>query len=332
MKLVITSLLMSSLSKFFRTYSASRMVAGTKKFQLDRAFEENIARKDSYQHIVGCDEAGRGPLAGPVTAAAVYIEPGTYLENIRDSKAITSEADREEAYDLITSHPNVLWSVVSIDNAGIDQMNILQATLKAMQLAVSDVVEKMPNITNDEGILALVDGNKVPKDMHSRISATRAVIKGDSTCFSIAVASILAKVTRDRIMHDLHKKYPQYGFLQNKGYPTVEHRKALSIHGPSHVHRVSYKPVRDAMEKHGMESLPEPFTPVSSSLAVSVDQHEADDSIDTESNSNYQYVSLNRNINGRLKLPKKRLIDDLEDECEESVSKECGKTNGRRRY
>lgn len=320
--IIIKTFLLASAS---RTHSLSnlRMVA-SKNFKLDRAYEESMLMGHQL-HIVGCDEAGRGPLAGPVTAAAVYIRPGTHFENIMDSKAITSEDDREKAYDLITFHPDVIWSAVSLSNTVIDEMNILEASLKAMQVAVSEVVEKMLKVTNNEGIVALVDGNKIPKNMHPAISSTKAIVKGDSLCFSIAAASILAKVTRDRIMYDLHEAYPHYGFLKNKGYPTVEHRNALSTHGPSHVHRVSYKPVRDAMAKHDIDTLPAPFKSRKNSKAATSVSHQASDSIDAECTSAGN--SRGRSCDIVLRSSRKRLLDDLEHEGEDTISMNYSKVN-----
>ena len=284
--------------------SSSSSSSSGKKVSLDRSYEENLAKTGSHQHIIGCDEAGRGPLAGPVTAAAVYVEPGTCLEGVMDSKALTAEVDREKAYNQITKHPNVLWSVISLENSIIDEINILQATLKAMQMASTEVVEKLSKRANGEKILTLIDGNKVPKEMHSAISTTMSVVKGDSLCFSIAAASILAKVTRDRIMNDLDKKYPLYGFLQNKGYPTPVHRNALLTYGPSHVHRVSYKPVREAMEKHDMDTLPPPSTPQVKAKDRTID-------------SDVVVSSSDSNSNGRTLRPRKRLESDFDSQYED---------------
>ena len=302
-KLLNPSLLLSASNS--RALISVPMAATGKRVAIDRTYEESIA-KGSYKHIVGCDEAGRGPLAGPVTAAAVYIQSGTYIENVMDSKKFTSEHQREKLYDEITSHPHVQWSVVNLDNTVIDEMNILEASLKAMQLAISEVVDRIPASSSEEGILALVDGNKEPKDMHPSISTTMTITKGDSACYSIAAASILAKVTRDRIMNDLHVKYPHYGFLKNKGYPTVEHRKALSTHGPSCVHRISYKPVKDAMEKHGMKNLPPPFTPHAKPEPLNVVTHRTNNPTSTETQHD-----IHESGNGRILRSRKRLLYDF---------------------
>ncbi|PKL82146.1 MAG: ribonuclease HII [Ignavibacteriae bacterium HGW-Ignavibacteriae-3] len=176
--------------------------------------------------IAGCDEAGRGPLAGPVVAAAVIFDKETFHKDINDSKQI-SEKKREELYKWILD--NCLSHGIGIISHGeIDEINILQASLKAMKFAVEQL-EPAPN-------LVLIDGNK------SFISdiKTMTVIKGDSKSFSIASASIIAKVTRDRIMTEAHEKFPQYLWEQNKGYPTLAHRNAVKIFGASSFHRKTF--------------------------------------------------------------------------------------------
>jgi ribonuclease HII len=184
--------------------------------------------------VFGLDEVGRGPLAGPVVAACVYIPEDTYtlpfISEIRDSKTL-SETKLEKLYGLITAHFE--WRVVEIAPPEIDEINILQASLKAMKLACEDM-HTQPNH-------ALVDGNKLP---HLACNAT-AVVKGDSKSTSIAAASIVAKVTRDRIMKTLHEEFPQYGWNSNVGYPAARHREAIDKHGITPHHRKSYAPIKN---------------------------------------------------------------------------------------
>jgi ribonuclease HII len=209
--------------------------------------------KDHRGFVVGCDEAGRGPLAGPVVAAAVLITDNAFeIEGICDSKA-TKEAERDALYDVITSPAHsdkIIWAAQVIDHDVIDEINILEASLKAMREAAENVLEKAACLRkiNPENCIGLIDGNKIPANFPCEASF---VIKGDSKVYSIAMASIIAKVTRDKIMVELDKQYPIYNLAKHKGYPTLEHRQLLSTHGPSKIHRRSYTPVRLAYEKHG---------------------------------------------------------------------------------
>ncbi|MDR2839548.1 MAG: ribonuclease HII [Azonexus sp.] len=184
--------------------------------------------------VCGVDEAGRGPLAGPVVAAAVILDPAkplaAYLPGLNDSKKL-SEKKRNELAALIRQHA-IAWSVAEASVEEIDQMNILQATLRAMQRAVAGLP-----VTPEK---ALIDGNRCPK---LRVPA-EAVVKGDSKIAAIAAASILAKTVRDAVMLALHALYPQYGFDRHMGYPTAAHCAALETHGISPIHRRSFGPVR----------------------------------------------------------------------------------------
>ncbi len=187
--------------------------------------------------VFGLDEVGRGPLAGPVTAACVYIPKAArslpFISEITDSKKL-SETKLERLYGLITTHFE--WRVVDVSPAEIDEINILQASLKAMGLALEGM-ETWP-------AHALVDGNKLPR---LPCSAT-AVVKGDNKSVSIAAASIVAKVTRDRWMRDLHAAFPHYGWDTNVGYPSAAHRAAIDEHGITVHHRQSFAPVRNFLE------------------------------------------------------------------------------------
>jgi ribonuclease HII len=188
-------------------------------------------RESGYSLIAGVDEAGRGPLAGPVFAAAVILPPENGLPDTMDSKKI-SPARREVLYDEILSVA-VAWHASRVENQVIDRINILQATLKAMVDAVRNL--------SDTPEMILVDGSHTPfVDSHSR-----ALRKGDRISQSIGAASILAKVMRDRTMARYHEEYPQYGFARHKGYGTREHLDAIAKHGPCPIHRRSFAGVRE---------------------------------------------------------------------------------------
>ncbi len=181
--------------------------------------------------IAGVDEAGRGPLAGPVVAAAVILDLKKIIPGLNDSKKLT-EKKREELYEIIIKE-SICWEVKIISPEIIDEINILQATLFGMEEAVLSLKTK-PDF-------CLIDGNKIPKKL---IGFSKAIVKGDAKIASIAAASILAKVTRDRLMHKLHDKFPQYNFKKNKGYPTKEHIAAIDKFGVLDCHRKSYKPIQ----------------------------------------------------------------------------------------
>ncbi len=176
--------------------------------------------------LAGVDEAGRGPLAGPVVAAAVIFDKKAFHPQINDSKKI-SEPTREELYDWIIGNC-ISYGVGIIDHKEIDEINILQASLKAMKIAASQL-EPLPS-------LILIDGNKsFVSDIKSK-----TVVKGDAKSFAIAAASIIAKVTRDRIMKDFAKKHSGYGWEHNKGYATKEHIAAIKKHGVTELHRITF--------------------------------------------------------------------------------------------
>lgn len=181
-------------------------------------------------HICGVDEAGRGPLAGPVYAAAVILNPANPIEGIADSKTLT-EKKRDALAEAIKSHA-LAWCVAFATVEEIDRINILQATLLAMKRAVEGLSHAPHQV--------LVDGLHCPKIAYP----ATAVVSGDSTVLSIGAASILAKTARDAEMRRLDLEHPQYGFSRHKGYPTAEHLALLELHGVSPVHRKSYAPVR----------------------------------------------------------------------------------------
>lgn len=182
--------------------------------------------------IIGVDEAGRGPLAGPVVAAAVVINKySQYLEEVNDSKKLT-EAKREKIYENILNDENIIFGVGIVNSDIIDEINILQATYMAMRKAIDDIV-----IINKEDYLILVDGNREIKDCNYM---QETVVKGDAKSLSIATASIIAKVTRDRIMKEFDNTIPGYNFSKHKGYGTKEHYKLLRENGISNIHRKTF--------------------------------------------------------------------------------------------
>ncbi len=181
--------------------------------------------------ICGVDEAGRGPLAGPVFAAAVILDPAHPIEGLRDSKKLT--ASRRDNLALQIKQHALAWSIAQCSELEIDTLNILHASMLAMKRAIESL-----KITPT---LALIDGNRCPPRLSMR---AEAIIKGDDKVAAISAASILAKTARDAALMDLHQQYPQYAFDQHKGYPTALHLELLRIHGVTPVHRKSYAPVR----------------------------------------------------------------------------------------
>lgn len=193
---------------------------------LDYNFDREYYK--SYGPVCGTDEAGRGPLAGPVVAAAVILPDSCVIEGLDDSKKLT-EKKREKLYDIIREQA-LAYAIVEVSPEEIDSLNILRASLTAMQRAVAKVRETV------SPAVVLIDGNQqadfgVP---------SFTVVKGDSISQSIAAASVLAKVYRDRLMMKLAEEYPVYGIAKHKGYPTPEHKLAVYEHGPSPIHRRSF--------------------------------------------------------------------------------------------
>ncbi len=179
--------------------------------------------------VAGIDEAGRGPLAGPVYAAAVILDPSRRIRGLRDSKVLAPE--RREALAHEIRDRALAWAVASADVHEIDTLNILRATLLAMRRAV-EALSVLP-------VEALVDGNQCP----TLACPVHAIVKGDRDVASISAASILAKTARDALLVQLHMQYPEYGFAQNKGYGTRDHLAALDRYGPCAIHRRSFAPV-----------------------------------------------------------------------------------------
>jgi len=226
--------------------------------------------------VIGVDEAGRGPIAGPVVAAAIIMP--TTIAGITDSKKITKESDREALYELILSTPNLRYAIAVIDHKRIDEINILQATLEGMKNAVEAVIK--PSFDDENRVLsasatekgsytvfgvnddtgkpyntidlpklsyhALIDGNKTPEYLSC---PSNAIVKGDGKEYCIGAASILAKVTRDRIMREYHEIYPDYNLKQHKGYPTKDHLNTVQKIGGCDIHRRSFAPFKEVVVK-----------------------------------------------------------------------------------
>lgn len=200
---------------------------------------DRLIRNKGYKIVAGVDEAGRGPLAGPVVAAACVLPIQNSFKEINDSKQL-SPAKRLACFKALTTDPHVKYGIGIVSNEEIDRINIYQASLQAMLKAVSQLALSL------ELDYILVDG-KVP--ISYKKIPSEAVIKGDAKSLAIAAASIIAKETRDRIMVELHAKHPKYGFDQHKGYGTTMHLNALRQHGPSAIHRFSFALPRKESEK-----------------------------------------------------------------------------------
>ena len=186
------------------------------------------ALQNGYRSVCGIDEAGRGPLAGPVFAAAVILPEGLVIDGLDDSKKL-SEKKRERLFDVIKECA-LDWSVASASHNEIDELNILNASMLAMKRAAQGLTRVRPDF-------ALIDGNRVPDGLFCN---AEAIIGGDAKSASIAAASVLAKVSRDRFMITLDEKYPEYEFARHKGYPTALHRELLLKYGPCEEHRRTF--------------------------------------------------------------------------------------------
>ncbi|MBM4286026.1 MAG: ribonuclease HII [Deltaproteobacteria bacterium] len=192
---------------------------------------ESFWRRQGVTLLAGVDEAGRGPLAGPVVAAAVIFPEADHLPGLKDSKQLSPQAREELAREIQARA--AAWAVMAVGAREIERTGILAASLRAMARAVR-ALELLPE-------MVLVDGNQPLPLAYPQ----QPVVGGDGRCRSIAAASILAKVHRDRLMADLHRRFPQYNFLQHKGYPTPEHLEALRVWGPCAAHRRTFKGVRE---------------------------------------------------------------------------------------
>ena len=187
---------------------------------------EHTKYLEGKKFVAGVDEAGRGPLAGPVYAAAVILPPDLFIPQLNDSKKL-SEKKREELFDIITEKA-IAYSIASVDEKRIDEINILNATFEAMNSAVNSL-----SVTPD---YVLIDGNRI----QNMTIPHETVVKGDAKSASIAAASIIAKVARDRYITEISEKYPQYGFEKHKGYGTAAHNEAILEYGPCEIHRRTF--------------------------------------------------------------------------------------------
>ena len=213
--------------------SAPLKLKQKKKKHRPNLYYENKLKKQGYDVIIGVDEAGRGPLAGPVVAAAVALKKSTFKNCIDDSKKLTFR-QRESAFPEIIEKS--IFGIGIVNEKIIDDINILEATRMAMVKSIFVLVKKIKPSKAKLRIHILIDGD-IKLDVDFPFTS---IIKGDTKSRSIASASILAKVTRDRIMSLYHRKYPEYGFQQHKGYPTETHRIALRKFGPSAIHRLTF--------------------------------------------------------------------------------------------
>lgn len=205
--------------------------------------EKKIWRK-GFKHVAGLDESGRGPLAGPVVAAAVLLDPEFRIYNIRDPKKITSEK-RNEFYRSLTKNPGIFWSVAQVSPKTIDKINIKNAAELAMEKALVSLERK----TRKKVDFLIIDGNhlnnsKLKKREH------KLIVKADERVLSCLTAGLIAKVWRDRIMRRCHQKYPKYGFSKHNGYPTKDHIKMLQRYGKCAIHRDSFKYGRTKTKAH----------------------------------------------------------------------------------
>ncbi|NGX31986.1 MAG: Ribonuclease HII [Candidatus Anoxychlamydiales bacterium] len=207
-------------------------ISNKERYRINKLrFYEKELKKKGYKYIAGVDEVGIGPLAGPVVAAACMLLDRLIIKGVDDSKKV-AEDERVRIYNELINNKDVVYSIGIVEVKIIDQINIHQASLLAMKQAILNLKVKPDYL--------LFDGRNHPIIPIE----SEAIVKGDSLCFSISCASIIAKVTRDRIMQDYHQKYPLYGFNLHKGYGTEKHRKALIVHGPSDIHRKSFESVK----------------------------------------------------------------------------------------
>jgi len=216
-----------------------------KKEMIRLKAKEKELSEAGYKCIVGVDEAGRGPLAGPVVVSAAWVPFNINIEGITDSKKINEEHEREKLYEIIMGTKEIKYSVAVLDHEVIDEHNILEASLLGMRQCVTSLHDQLIESGHDGVDYALCDGNRDPKIEYPEHINYEYIIKGDGNVYCIGAASIIAKVTRDRLMAEYDAKYPGYGFLQHKGYPTPSHKALVWSKGPCPIHRKSFKPVKD---------------------------------------------------------------------------------------
>eukprot|EP01071_Lankesteria_metandrocarpae_P012944 Lankesteria_metandrocarpae@DN644_c0_g1_i1.p1 len=279
---------------------------------LDRKFEHDLFKcstvgssSGDHEHrevavVIGVDEAGRGPLAGPVVAAAYALPLSEAINGVQDSKKLC-EADRESLFDTLSTASNAVYAIEMRDAKYIDEHNILAATLDAMTAAVLDVIQKLTaagRVTDNTSVRICIDGNKIPPGLKSPPKANILVdtyVKGDGRVFSIGAASILAKVTRDRVMCEFHKEFPEYNLIQHKGYPTASHQATVKEIGPSRIHRLSFQPIKGLLElghvqlPEGRQLPPPPKVPAKKRMSVPASKTTARKLIDKGQMSLWQF-------------------------------------------
>jgi ribonuclease HII len=212
-------------------HTEAELDEGEKLRLQDMMIYEEAAYQQGYKILAGLDEAGRGPLAGPVVAAACILPRGLLIANVDDSKKLTAKV-REQLFERLTTDPAIIYAIGIIEADEIDRLNIYQATIHAMWQAI-DQLATYPDCL-------LVDGLGLPHP----VLPCQKIVKGDQLSQSIAAASIIAKETRDRLMRAYHVQWPLYGFDQHKGYGTAKHLEALELYGPCPIHRQSFNPIK----------------------------------------------------------------------------------------
>merc|ERR1712129_377282 len=217
---------------------------------------------DGCHCVVGVDEAGRGPLAGPVVVAAAYVPIDVAIAGITDSKKINDEEEREELYEIIIANDAIKWSVSVLNHEIIDEFNILEASMIGMRQCVQQLHDQIvaQKVFTNGVDYALCDGNRdpwkyAPNGVYPSHLKYEAVTKGDAKIYCVGAASIIAKVTRDRLMATYDAQYPQYKWLENKGYPTPFHKSIVLSQGPSPIHRKTFRPVSTWYEKNDPQTL-----------------------------------------------------------------------------
>eukprot|EP01024_Parvocaulis_polyphysoides_P049590 TRINITY_DN4817_c0_g2_i1.p1 TRINITY_DN4817_c0_g2~~TRINITY_DN4817_c0_g2_i1.p1 ORF type:complete len:251 (-),score=21.39 TRINITY_DN4817_c0_g2_i1:204-881(-) len=217
----------------FKLHNPAQTKRKDRQLCATKELEYNIM-KSKQQICIGIDEVGRGCLAGPVVSAACFIPLDLQINDINDSKQLSSKK-REKIYSELINHPEIYSGIGVVDHKTIDQINIRQATFKAMEIAFINLQKSMEM----KNFCLLVDGHETPPNFSK--FQTKCVKSGDKICYCIAAASIIAKVYRDALMVNYEDVYSQYGFINHKGYPTVKHRQAIKEYGPCEIHRRSFK-------------------------------------------------------------------------------------------
>ena len=210
---------------------AAKLEAEKQRIEAMREYEEMY---DTFSYICGIDEAGRGPLAGPVVAGAVVLPKGKRILYVNDSKKL-SEKKRDKLYEILIK--DTIYGIGIVSPQRIDEINILEASKEAMKIALSNLSKKPEHV--------LIDAVKLDIDIPST-----SIIKGDAKSLSIAAASVIAKVTRDRMMYDLDKIYPEYGYASHKGYPTKKHIEAVKKYGVKDFYRFTFSPISEIIKKN----------------------------------------------------------------------------------